>query len=216
TIGSILSLLVRAAVAGLGAVLAPVSRTALSGRVSTSVLTGVIEWDNSAAGRCVRCLLLGALVPAVLNGVLRGLLTSGGLRELLGTLRGGRGGVVPLLAVGGGVIVLVSPSTVGLLLSSHILPIALLTIIRGIIALLAIGRSVIGLLSTSTLRLLLSSHILPIAVLTISRSVIALLAIGRSVIVLLSTMTVRLQLSSHILPIALLTISRGIIALLAI
>src|SRR5699024_9410435 len=124
-------------------------------------------------------------------------------------------GIVALLAIGRSVIGLLSTSTVRLLLSSHILPITLLTISRSVVGLLAIGRSVIGLLSTCTVRLLRSSHILPITLLTISRSVVGLLAIGRSVIGLLSTSTVRLLLSSHILPITLLTISRGIVALLS-
>src|SRR5699024_4358995 len=115
TIGSILSLLVRAAVAGLGAVLAPVSRTALSGRVSTSVLTGVTEWVNSAAGRCVRCLLLAAGGPVVLKVSLRGLRPRGGRRELPGALRRVRRRVVALLAIGRGVIGLLSTSTVRLL-----------------------------------------------------------------------------------------------------
>src|SRR5699024_9635148 len=43
---------------------------------------------------------------------------------------------------------LLSTGTVRLLLSGHILPVALLTIGRGIITLRAIGRGIIGLLST--------------------------------------------------------------------
>src|SRR5690625_2300982 len=69
--GTPLSLLVRAVCARVP-VRTSVTRTALRGRVTTSVLTGVKEWVNSGGGGCVLTLLvllIGALVPAVLNGV---------------------------------------------------------------------------------------------------------------------------------------------------
>src|SRR5699024_7948156 len=185
----------------------------LRGRVTTSVLTGVKEWVNSGGGGCVLTLLvllIGALVPAVLNGVQGCLLAGGGLLGLVGTgLRGVLGGVVTLavgllavgvLAVGSGVVGL---GVVGLL-AVHVLPVGLLT--AGPVG-LTVSRGVISLLTTRAVGHRLTVGVLPVGgriVGLLRTAPVSLLAIRVLAVGLLRTAPVGHRLTVGVLPVSLL------------